>query len=381
MSRRAVWALAAVVAVICVTFFALHFSNGNGGGSHDGGGGSSSDPVMEYDPEEIPDFVTADPDRAVLRTDAQRVWNVRSMFHTHYAMSGGSFTTVYEGEETCGDSVSLDPGWYRITVGGETFDVLVNGPMRCGLSWTYDLDGSKVDASVSFDIDAKELFDEYRIADGMNSCSGDRDRYSGYVSDHRFSDLTKFARTCPAVSDVQSQLRSEFLRLGGDQSDRQSYADFIAGFVQLAIVYPPSVPDHSGEFDLGQYGWAEYWATPLQTLYHGMGDCEDVSALFCVLAADAGFDVAMAGKAGHVFAGIVLDDFEEVSEDRLKAISTTAGYFGHVSHVAIGAADDSPVYHAVELIKGQAPVGYAPAVDFGSNTLWGVTGFYPLASG
>lgn len=385
MSIRAYGVLAAVILLTCGAFLALHFSNGNGGGSNDPG--TEDSPILEYDPGDIPDSVAVRTDPVSLCTEACSVWTVYDLFHTYYNMdSYGSFTTVYEGEVVTSDILFLDPGWYRITVDGKTFEILVNGHISRVLSWTYDFDGSKVDASVSFEVDAKELRNEYIFADGFNSCVDGGDRHKGYASNHGFSDLPRLVRAGSTVSDVQSKLSREFLRLGGDMSDRQSYADFIAGFVQLAIRYPPSVSGYPGEYDLGQYGWAEYWAVPIQTLYHGMGDCEDMSALFCALADDAGFDVAMAGKAGHVFAGIVLDDFEEVPEERLKALGGVAGSYGHVYHTAVdsGDAGSSPdaatVYHAVELIKKQVPVGYAGNTDFGANTHWGVTGFYPLRS-
>ncbi len=88
-----------------------------------------------------------------------------------------------------------------------------------------------------------------------------------------------------------------------------------------------------------------------------------------------GYDTAMAGKAGHVFAGVVVDGFREADPSRLASLGI--GYMEHISHTDV-CGTSGKVFQAVELIKGQAPVGYCMPVSFGSGTFWGITGFYPV---
>ena len=105
---------------------------------------------------------------------------------------------------------------------------------------------------------------------------------------------------------------------------------------------------------------------------------EDSSALLCALYIEAGYDAAMGGKGGHVFAGVSFEGFREVSGDRLDGLGV--GYLILMKHPAVDDPDGT-VYYAVDTTRGQTPVGYTTWINFGDRTAWGTVGFYPVSQG
>lgn len=74
-------------------------------------------------------------------------------------------------------------------------------------------------------------------------------------------------------------------------------------FVQDAITY---------QTDLVHYGVNEYWATPVETMYSGLGDCEDGAILYVAVASVMGLDSGLVAfddpRAGHMGAAIAVDE-------------------------------------------------------------------------
>ncbi len=366
MSKAVYAVIAVAVVVVCGAFAWLHFPNGNGGVDVD-----PSDPAMSY--TELPEGISADADACTFSASSDVVWKVCDRFHTCYGTNAyGSFTTKYEGTESTGKELRLDPGMYTVSVNGGEFTVTVFGDIQMSKSWKYDMDGTVTEASVSYTISVKELAAEWDFADEFNTRGSPVGASSGELV-YSFADLPQLVRIGDSVKSAAESIRAEYLRLGGDADDGQSFLDFIAGFVQKAVRYPSTVSGQ--QYDYGIYGKDEYWAVPAQTLCLLYGDCEDDAALFCALASCFGYETAMAGKAGHVFAGVVVDGFAEVDSSRLSSLGV--GYMKHVSSTDVYGTSGK-VFQAVELIKGQAPVGYCMSVSFGSKTFWGDTGFYPV---
>ena len=79
-------------------------------------------------------------------------------------------------------------------------------------------------------------------------------------------------------------------------------------FVQDAIDY---------ETDASQYGKDEFWATPLETVFSGRGDCEDTAILFVSLAEVLGLDAGLVSfedpVSGHMSAAVALEEGEQVT--------------------------------------------------------------------
>lgn len=295
-------------------------------------------------------------------------WHVTDLLSPSYVKEGVSYV-AYGGYDESGGSIVLSPGLYRISTAGSTFDLGIGGSIDRTVSWPYDFDGTSFEASVSFSIDVAELLSEKERADAFNS--------DGHQP--LFSELPGLVEVTGTVESIAASLRSEFVRIGGDVSDRQAYADFISSFAGVAVSYPARVG--TGE-DLSIYGQAEYWAMPLQTLNLMQGDCEDTAVLLCALYAASGFEAAVGGISGHVFAGVALDGFEESSQARLKELDPYRTYRLACSVPVEGSCTGDlagTVFYAAETIHGQVPVGYLTSGSslFGKQTVWGIAGLYP----
>lgn len=365
-------AVIAVIVVFVVVMAACAAVFWKPGDTGDGGDPVPPEIQAGIEVDGLPEWLTLDTEaRSVVSSEVIR-WHVFDELHTFYdATAFGTFTDRYAGEDVETDVLHLDPGRYTVTAGGETFSVTVYGVIEKNASWEYDTGNGTVEASVSYTIDARDLFDSTyasRLWNSAHTANGTPD----------FSQLTRLV-VCDGLTDsIERALSDEFQRIGGDHGDPQSYLDFVASFVQCNVRYPSTVTV-DGErrgWDYAVYGADEYWALPVETLYCLYGDCEDNSALLCALYREAGYDVAMGGKSGHVFAGVALDSIEKVSDERLDELGV--GYLSFIGHTAVG-DDYGPTYYAVETIKGQTPVGYTTWVSFGSMTMWGTTGFYAVA--
>ncbi len=330
--------------------------------------GDGSDSAAE---PEYPDGVTGDLSEGVLSYSEETVWHIYDLMESYYVRQGGSAVWApYEGYDVVASSIRLDPGVYRVSVGSGEFDVTVPGTVERTAEWSYDYGGTVFAVSVTYYLDVEEV-------------SAQRDRSVEFNSGDgkgSFSNLPEMVEVTPSVVALESALAEEFLRIGGSVDDRQGYADFLASFPQLAVAYPASVSGTGTDYAL--YGEDEYWARPLETMWRQCGDCEDTAALLCALYAAAGYQTAMGGYPGHVFAGVALDGFEETSPERLKEMDRYRTYRLACSVPVEGTCDGElaeTVFYAVETIFQQAPAGYLTNADcFGMNTRWGVAGFYPV---
>ena len=364
-NTRTFLAILAAVAMVAVVAVALFLPDDDG-------------PGRELEPSGIqvdglPEGFTVDPVTNTVVSPHVTTWLILDDYHMAYDTDRfGGFTTPYEGEVETSNSVSFGVGSYTVTVDGNTFKVTVYGDLERTVSWIYSMEGRQVEASVTYTMSMRDVMESIDRSREWNA------RMNGSGS-AQFIHLPEIV-VCDDLTDaLESQLRQEYLRIGGDSGDGQAYLDFIASFVQLNIRYPGTV-SVGGErmgWDYGIYGAGEYWAVPQETLYHMYGDCEDTSALLCALYMEAGYDVAMGGKSGHVFAGVALDDYRQHSDEFIDSLGTP-NYMKVTHHAAVG-DDGGREYYAVETIYDQIPVGYVYWVDFGTNTFWGETGFYPVS--
>ena len=336
---------------------------------------SPDDPIIPDDPEDypfdnvIPDGFTLDLEENVLSAGETVMWHVFDMYHTFMQ----DRYTEYSGEYVTSEHLDLSPGGYVITVGQEEFEVRIAGDVERTFSWKYRSDDSVQTVSVTVSIPVRDF---------MDACDSNRVWNRQMISSHTympFTSLSELVVLDDTVRSLESSLRNEYICVGGDIGDRQDYADFLACFVQLGIKYPSSVTGKS--YDYYVWGSDEYWCVPLETLYHGIGDCEDTSALLCSLYIAAGYEAAMGGHSGHVFAGVVIDDFQE-------RVLVDYSYYKLSYAYGITGFDDSgnPVfgdtlYRSVETIRGQLPVGYLAGGNgnLDKKTFWGYAGFYPVS--
>lgn len=321
----------------------------------------------------VPDGFRVDYSALTVSYDSPVEWHVLDLL-APYCVKDGASVVRYTGYDDAGPSISLQPGLYRISAAGQTFDFGFGGGIERTASWSYDAGGSVVDVSVSFSIDVAELLAERSIADEYNKDGHWR----------LFSELPGLSDVTGTVSEIADSLRSEFVRIGGDPSDGQAYVDFISSFAGVAVSYPARVSGQGEDYSI--YGQAEYWAMPLQTLCLMQGDCEDTAVLLCALFEASGFRAAVGGISGHVFAGVALDAFEEVRQERLKELDPYRTYALAASVPVEGSCPEelaSTVFYAAETIHGQVPVGYLTSGSdkFGKQTVWGVSGLYPAVDG
>lgn len=189
------------------------------------------------------------------------------------------------------DKDDIRPGHYDFGVastgssaeGGFT----LYGTVKDTFEWRYD--GTLHSVSVSYE------YSEYEAAS---------DTIVFQTSGSPEARIDRLTAPSDTVSQLESGLRSEYLRVHGADApvDDQDYADFILAFVQVCFDY---------ELDSDLYGYEEYWAFPIETLYLRCGDCEDTAILCAALYDAAGFDAGVFLVPGHALTAISLDSYDE----------------------------------------------------------------------
>lgn len=363
--RRAVPLVLTVVAVLGVSVVLL--VSGILGGGPDP---ADPDPVVPV--PDLPEGITADVDEGLLCSSDEITWNVIDLLGT-YMLKQGYRWVENPGVTTTGTSIHLDPGVYRVTVGDTGFEITIPGTITRTSSWSYDYDGTVHRVGVTYIVDAAEVSLQKSRSVEFNQPN----------RDYLFEDLPSLVEVTKSVRSLEDALGNEFERIGGDIGDRQSYADFIASFPQLAIEYPYRASGHGEDYSI--YGLDEYWARPLETMVLQYGDCDDTAVLASALYIAAGYQAAVGGYSGHVFSGVALDSFEEVSKERRKEVNkyNSFSYAAQVpvAGTAVGALVDT-LFYAVETTKGQIFVGYLTSgmtyLEGEIKTKWGLAGFYPV---
>lgn len=84
---------------------------------------------------------------------------------------------------------------------------------------------------------------------------------------------------------------------------------------QLCLVIQSFVVNGIGYAeDMDMFGCEDFALTPLETLYLGRGDCEDVSILFVSIARAYGLDAVLMLFDGHCTAGVRLDGYTDTRD-------------------------------------------------------------------
>ncbi len=325
----------------------------------------SEDPIKPDDPEPepvYPEGIAFDSKTGILSSDDPQKWKITDELKPYYLRE----SVEYEGQ-----NVHLEPGYYRVEVGKDQFFVTVEGSESRTASWTYKYKGDQHDIQITFDIDISELSKMTSVNRQWNSNDGN----------HMFYNLPRQVSVDNTIKAIESELSKRFAEIGGDPEDRQAYADFLVSFAQLSIKYPQIVSGHNEDY--AYWGVDEYWAYPLETLYHMVGDCEDSSAVACSLFKAAGFKVAMVGLPGHVTAALSLESFKEIDEEEFGQINSLYKSFTVAEgHSVYDYECTGPTYYGVDTIKKQIPVGYmikGNVDSIGKATMyWGIAGFYPV---
>ena len=83
------------------------------------------------------------------------------------------------------------------------------------------------------------------------------------------------------------------------------------------------------ESDDVNYGVAEYWARPTETLYHLKGDCEDTAILFCSICRYMGIKAILLNGDGHIGSAVCVNAIGEpyiYNGEEYYSCSTTSSY-------------------------------------------------------
>ncbi|MDR1404399.1 MAG: hypothetical protein LBJ20_02365 [Candidatus Methanoplasma sp.] len=139
-------------------------------------------------------------------------------------------------------------------------------------------------------------YDYYRYYKNLNTNGRSVTNYGDTVSFVIYDD--------PVIGSLAESLSSAY---GNADRNGQAFAQYIVSFVQICFGYPP-FSSYMGA-DKYQYGLSEYFAYPVETIFFGMGDCEDTSILLSALFKALGFDTAVVIIPGHAVSAVSLEQY------------------------------------------------------------------------
>jgi len=192
--------------------------------------------------------------------------------------------------------------------------VRYSGTITKEYTWIYQ--GELYSAKTSFS------FDEYRHYKEMNDKGRRVVDYGRVVSFVTYED--------PAIVALAESIKEAY----GDRSTSdQKFAAFVLGFVQICFDYPPYSTLMGA--DRYQYGQEEYFAYPMETIFYGMGDCEDTSILAAALFKALGYEAGVVMIPQHAVAAVGLDSY-------------APGSYSSRSYEIISQTIDGVTYYACE---------------------------------
>lgn len=175
---------------------------------------------------------------------------------------------------------------YKKTYSGTVTHV---GNITKDYTWRYN--GTEYRAELTFG------YDKYRIY---------RDKNPDGRAVTQYSNVTSFITyRCQTINALAESLLKAYGQ-GPDVRD-QDFASFVLSFVQICFDYPPY--SSFMEADKYMYGQDEYFAYPLETIFYGMGDCEDTAILCASLFKALGYGAGVLIVPGHAVAAVALDEF------------------------------------------------------------------------
>ncbi|UAL07942.1 MAG: hypothetical protein KRP56_01395 [Candidatus Methanogranum gryphiswaldense] len=202
---------------------------------------------------------------------------------TVYKVQGNSYvkrdyTKIGTGQSiTISDSV-MHIGSYQIKLVTEadvfTDTVVIDGNIDTTYSWKFvGVGGSSVLNSIDIPYRFMDYYDYYEESD---------------ISRVAYNRVSDFAVVGTVIEDLVEKLNNEYTNHYGIV-DSDWYANYLLAFVQECFDYP----SWSEYPDLYIYGQYEYYAYPMETLFRGIGDCEDTAILCSTLFDYAGYDAAV----------------------------------------------------------------------------------------
>lgn len=241
-------------------------------------------------------------------------------------------------------------------------DLRLDGDITTEYTWTYD--GNSYELTVTY------TYEEFEYYHNLTT-TRDNTKSSSNVTNYVIVDDT--------ISSIASQLQEKFQEIYGSDASLsgQSFANFVLAFVQCCYYYPAFNDYYAA--DMVVYGSDEYYAYPLETIFYGMGDCEDTSILAAAIYESCGYDVAIglisntytsSGQTvtvGHAIVGVALDSYDTPSynSSNYEILSQTVNGVTYY-----GGETTSDSYYALGVITK----GYASSIGTYYGTI--LCGFY-----
>ena len=267
-----------IVALIALIAGALYLASG------DGDGGSE---VFGDDRTAVPGVVGGDYGTVVLVSESDGKAEYRAV------QTFGAFIGWFDGTRYLSDGDVLS----RTSFAGITAMFAESRYKDVSYDWrcpTFGPDGrpSGIDSVQTFETS----IDRVSYYKSLASDSGRTATYSDPMPVHRLSD-----------DSVMDAIEGHLAPLTAGLTNLQK-AEVVLAFVQDVISY---------QSDQDQYGAVEFWTTPMETVFSGLGDCEDTATLFVNIALrmglDAGFVAFDDPVMGHMSAAVALEDGESVT--------------------------------------------------------------------
>ena len=228
-------------------------------------------------------------------------WKFVDKNHTYY--TGDYWYARYTGETLQKTEPKLTflkpvPGEYDISVKCQNAEGLVQGysgsvdyygTITKDYTWPYK--SSQYSVTLSFGL---EDYIKYKEKDTNRRSVTNYNRIKDFVT---FDD--------PVIKILAEKLKDVYK--GNTQPGDVGFANFILGFVQYCYEYPPNTSTMAG--DKFQYGNDEYFAYPLETIFYGMGDCEDTAIIAAALYTALGYDAAIGLVPNHAMVGVALENY------------------------------------------------------------------------
>lgn len=218
-----------------------------------------------------------------LGSDTGCTWYIYCNEDSAYTVSNNSyvkrdFTKIGTGTSVSIDGGTMHIGSYQIKLVTNnsvyTGTVVIDGDINTTYTWKFVGEGG---LSVINSIRVAYRFDDYYVFETNTD-----------IGRSSTTQVADFAVTESIVDDVIQSLDKEYMR-HYYLPDSDWYINYILAFVQECFDYP----QWTAYPDLYLYGQYEYFAYPMETLFHGLGDCDDTSILCAALFDGAGYSSAV----------------------------------------------------------------------------------------
>lgn len=235
-----------------------------------------------------------------LQSDSIVEWNIFDR-DAPASESAESFIR-YAGSNYSGSTVSIESapyGDYDITVtisnnGGvsESYSGSIHIPGIVSKQYEWVSPTGTVDFLLDFSYDE---YCDFRDSDFERTTSGE-----GCV--------TFATAESTAVNNIVEEIRTQT----EGETDAE-VAAFALSFVQCCISYPPCVSGEGLSYimspDKYMMGHDDYLLYPLETIFRGMGDCEDTAVLSASIFSALGFNSGILNMPNHVMSLVALSDY------------------------------------------------------------------------